>query len=123
MANLNDALQRNNPLLDKLTYSVVYDLNTGATAGFYPDQAGAPVGGFNPIIPGGTYVIISNHSGAVIELKTLAIEAGIAPPTLGTIGIPIADNGNLMLAVGSQTQAVITGPVAVNSNIVLTWFS
>ena len=102
MANLNDALQRNNPLLDKLTYSVVYDLSTGGTAG---------------------YVIISNHSGAVIELKTLAIEAGIAPPTLGTIGIPIADNGNLMLAVGSQTQAVITGPVAANSNIVLTWFS
>ena len=125
MANLNDALQRNNPVLDKFTYCQVITaaLMPNDT---YPDQgAVAPVNSIIPLSHQGLYCIISNQTSAEIELITMDSQTGNpggAALHAARVGIPIGTNGNLMLATGSQTTCYLKSAAGATGPIVLTWF-
>ena len=106
MANLNDALQRNNPVFDKHTTCQVLD---GGPQNSYPDQgAGPSVDILNPILPRGLYCIISNQTDKEIEVITMDSESGLPGGTnvhADRLGIPIGAEGNLMMAFGGQGEA------------------
>tara|TARA_R110000824_G_scaffold60696_1_gene162032 strand:- start:251 stop:631 length:381 start_codon:yes stop_codon:yes gene_type:complete len=125
MANLNDALQRNNPVLDKNAYCQV--ITTALMPNdSYPDQGAGPSNTITaPLAPQGLYCIISNQMSAEIELITLdslTTWPGGLQAHAGRVGVPIGENGNLMLATGSQTTCYLKMTAAATGHIVITWF-
>ena len=125
MANLNDALQRNNPVFSKSTFCQV----VAGSNDTYPDQGTSPSNDItNPLQPYGSYCIISNQTDKEIELITMDTETGLPGGTAAhatRLGIPIGAEANLMMAFGSQTKAYIKlDPTrAAASRVVLTWFA
>jgi|2_EtaG_2_1085320.scaffolds.fasta_scaffold26498_3 hypothetical protein len=127
MANLNDALQRNNPVLDKNAYCQVITAAWLALKNdSYPDQGAGPTTTIvAPLSPQGLYCVISNQMNQEIEVITMDSISGLPGGTdvhADRVGIPIGGDANLMLAMGSQTTAYIKTTAGAAGNVVLTWF-
>ncbi len=125
MANLNDALQRNNPILDKNAYCEVITV-TMMPNDSYPDQGAGPSNIISaPLCPQGVYCIISNQMSAEVELITMDSHTGFPGGVQAhatRVGVPIGTNGNLMLATGGQTTSYLKMTAGATGHIVLTWF-
>ena len=102
MANLTDAFARNNPIWNGRTFQEVVATLAGP-------------GLTDAIKIKGSYVHISNQSGAEVEVLT-TVENQLA---LAAKGLALLDNGTLSTAVDANAVIALKGG---GGDCVLTWF-